>query len=102
MINPTRLSKIANRPLFSGSHTPSGNEMCVMEAVAYVAGEPWSDRPMCACPVIAAFLRRWNDCLPDDDRTLLLAPLIPRVIGTKSTSARNRHPLRSNAAPSWR
>ena len=30
-----------------GAH-PGHEAMCVMEAVAYVAGEPWSDRPGCA------------------------------------------------------
>jgi hypothetical protein len=71
--------------LGAGSHPPGGDAMCVMEAVAYVAGEPWSDDPACACPVIAVLLRRWNDDLPDADRTRLLAPLIPRLVGSRST-----------------
>jgi hypothetical protein len=67
-----------------GSHEDHA-AMCVMEAVAYVAGEPWSDSPACACPVIGAFLRAWNDGLPDDERDALLLPLIPRLIGTRTT-----------------
>jgi hypothetical protein len=55
-----------------------------MEAVAYVAGEPWTDHPKCASPVIGAFLRSWNDAMNDDDRQMLL-PLIPRLVGTAST-----------------
>jgi hypothetical protein len=51
--------------LAKGSHNPDEGEACVMEAVAFVAGEPWSDSPTCASPVIAAFLRRWNDDLSD-------------------------------------
>jgi len=35
-----------------------GRDMCVMEAISYIAGEPRSDEPACACPVISAFLRR--------------------------------------------
>jgi hypothetical protein len=59
-----------------------------MEAVAYVAGLPLSDQPECSCPVIAAFLRSWNDGLPSDaERDRLLKPLIPELIGTKSTHA---------------
>ncbi|OYV95157.1 MAG: hypothetical protein B7Z68_07320, partial [Acidobacteria bacterium 21-70-11] len=59
-----------------------------MEAVAYVAGEPWSDAPQCACPVITAFLVSWNDSLPSDpERDRLLKPLIPRIVGTRSTPA---------------
>ena len=56
-----------------------------MELVSYVAGEPWSDAPQCACPVITAFMVSWNDSLPDADRTRLLKPLIPLIIGTRST-----------------
>lgn len=58
-----------------------------MEAVSYVAGEPWSDHPQCACPVISTFLRNWNDGLSNDAvRTELLAPLIPKLVGTKAST----------------
>lgn len=63
-----------------------GNKLCVMEAVAWIAGEPHSDRPQCACPIITRFLTNWNDGLPtDEDRDRLLKPLIPLVINTRST-----------------
>ena len=72
--------------LKAGAHTPGGDDMCVMEAVAYVAGEEWTDSPVCACPVIAAFLRSWNDGITDDaTRTRLLTQFIPRLVGSKST-----------------
>ena len=71
-------------PLKAGTHEPNG-DACVMEAVAFVAGEPWSAHPECACPVIGAFLRSWNDALNDGDRETLLRPLIPSIIGTRST-----------------
>jgi hypothetical protein len=59
-----------------------------MELVAWLAGEPWSDSPQCVCPTITAFLRNWNDSLPDDKiRTRLLLPYAPRVVGTRSTDA---------------
>lgn len=80
---PERLEQITR--ISGGSHS-EGSGYCVMEAVAYVAGEEWSDHPQCACPVIANFLRLWNDALPDDGtRTRLLVPLIPRIIGSSST-----------------
>jgi hypothetical protein len=59
--------------------------MCAMEAVAWIAGEPWSDAPQCASPVIAQFMRSWNDALPDADRTRVLMPLLPEIIGTRTT-----------------
>ncbi len=64
----------------------SGDEMCAMEAAAYIAGEPLSDHPQCVCPVIASFIRSWNDGLPNDEtRTRLLIPLVKLVIGSRST-----------------
>jgi hypothetical protein len=59
--------------------------MCIMEAVAYMAGEPWSDTPACASPVVAAFLRSWNDALSDGDRDRLLpaAVWVPRLVGSR-------------------
>jgi hypothetical protein len=83
-VNPDRLAEVAT--LKSGGHEPSDGEMCVMEAVAYVAGEPWSDAPQCACPVITAFMVSWNDGLSSDaERDRLLKPLIPLIVGTRST-----------------
>jgi hypothetical protein len=74
--------------LKAGGHTSPESGMCVMEAVAYVAGEPWSDHPVCACPVIGAFLRSWNDGLrSDEERTRLLKPLVLRLVESKSTPA---------------
>ena len=52
-----------------------------MEAAAWIAGEPWSDHPTCASPVIASFMRSWNDSLSDDDRQMLV-PYVVRVVGT--------------------
>lgn len=69
-----------------GSHRAPSKGLCVMEAVAYFAGEPHSDRPQCACPVIAAFLMPWNDALPDDDRQQLKR-YIPMVVGTRGDAA---------------
>jgi len=56
-----------------------------MEAVSFVAREPWSDHPVCASAVIGAFLRSWNDELNNDDRNRLLKPLVPALVGTAGT-----------------
>lgn len=55
-----------------------------MEAVAYLANEPWSDRPRCASPVISVFLRSYNDLASDEVRQTL-KPFIPRLVGSAST-----------------
>ena len=85
VIDPKRLEAILNLPLKSGGHKNFKDGMCVMEAVAFVAGEPWSDSPECASPVIAAFLRQYNDRLPNDAvRTELLGPLVEKLVGSKA------------------
>jgi hypothetical protein len=72
--------------LGEGSHDGPESGFCVMEAVGFVAGERWSDRPECACRVIASFLRSWNDGITDaETRTRLLAPLVVRLVGSRST-----------------
>ena len=68
-----------------GAHSPDG-KACVMEAVAYVAREPWSDNPRCASPIIGSFLRSWNDAMNDEDRQML-KPYITRLVGTRTTEA---------------
>ncbi|MNM06963.1 hypothetical protein D3C81_169940 [compost metagenome] len=84
-IDQQRLAEVQAMDLARGGHNNLYDGMCVMEAVSYVAGESWSDSPACACPVIATFLRNWNDSLPDDERNDLLKDLIPRLVGTRST-----------------
>lgn len=74
-------------PLSSGKHKSLKDGACIMEAVAYVAGEPWSDAPACVCPVIAAFCRSWNDGLSDKNRDAILRPLVPRLINTRGNDA---------------
>ena len=86
-INEERLQKVMGLPLLEGGHSPN-SKYCVMEAAAYIAGEPWSDAPKCVCPVIRSFMVTWNDSLPtDEDRDRLLKPLLTKVINTNSTAA---------------
>ena len=97
MIIEERLAQIST--LKSGAHS-EGAAMCAMEAVAYIAGEPWSDHPQCASPVIAAFMRSWNDSLPSDaERERLLLPFIPKIVGTRGSEALEHR--RSLMAADW-
>ena len=84
--------------LAKGDHRAREEGMCVMEAVAFVAGEPHSDHPACASEVIGTFLRSWNDAMNDEDRQML-KPLVPRLVGTKGTAAQERQ--RSYMALDW-
>jgi hypothetical protein len=81
-----RLPYLEPLKLGRGSHDPPSNGLvnaCVMEAVAYVAGEPFSDHPECASPVITSFLVSWNDAMNDVDRQML-KPYIVRLVGTRT------------------
>lgn len=62
----------------------TGSGACLMEAVSYLAGEPFSDHPVCACPVLSAFGRAWNDGLPDSQRHTL-KPFALKLLNTRST-----------------
>ena len=67
--------------LKKGAHSGPDSGMCVMEAVSILAGEDFGDSPSCTSPIIATFLRSWNDALPDADRQQLKRHVMA-VIGT--------------------
>lgn len=69
-----------------GDHKSLEEGVCLLEAIAYIAGEPWSDAPQCVSPVIAAFLRNYNDSVSDEKRQEL-KQYIPRLIGTRGSNA---------------
>lgn len=86
-IKPLPILGLNGITIKNGVHDSREEGLCVMEAVAWVAGEPHSDHPECVCPIITSFLVSWNDDLPSDaDRDRLLKPLVPDIIGTRSTS----------------
>ena len=77
-----RLARIRN--IYKGSHWAYCHEMCIMEAVAFVAGEKWSDEPDCVSPVIVGLMRRLNDMIPrDTERTRVLLPLVLRLMDSR-------------------
>jgi hypothetical protein len=54
-----------------------------MELVAWLAGEPHSDEPDTACPVLTVLVRAANDLIPDARRDRLLRPLAPRLVRSR-------------------
>lgn len=81
---------IEQHPLQRGAHPDRGAGMCAMEMVAWLAGEPHSDEPRCACPVLAAFVRACNDAMSDGARNRWLRPLVPQLVNTRTTAAIER------------
>ena len=84
--------------LKKGNHRSPDEGMCVMEAVAMLDGGKFTDTPKCASPVIGAFLRNWNDSLPDDQRQELKRYIIP-LVGSAGTAAQEEQ--RSWMALDW-
>lgn len=91
--------------LRSGSHPNRSNGLCLMEVVSWVAGEPHSDRPTCACPVLAAFGRHLNDANwpSDQDRTDALKPAIALLVGSANPAREKarRYALVDLAVRKW-
>lgn len=96
-IDSARLAQITT--LDHGAHRHFEDGVCAMEAVAFIAGEKHSDHPACASPVIGAFMRAWNDGLPQEDRDALILPLIPHLVGTRGSRALENR--RATMAADW-
>lgn len=69
--------------LSKGKHASPGEGACVMELASMLAGEPFSDRPASVCPVIAGFMRAYNDRI-DDERRQDLYRYAAEVVGTRT------------------
>lgn len=81
-----------NFNLNKGDHSDPDDGTCALEAVSILAGEAFSDHPVCVCRIISVFVRTLNDSLPDDEtRNRLLLPLLPRLIGTRDPSNERVH-----------
>src|SRR3954465_12972486 len=69
-----------------------------MELSSMLAGEQFTDRPACVCPVLAEFLRTYNDEI-DDRRRRDLFPYASLAVGTHGHPSTER--LRANMCLNW-
>src|SRR5689334_5188551 len=76
-----------------GRHASPAGGACVMELASMLAGEPFNDHPRAVCPVIAGFLRGYNDLLPDGQHGELY-PYAALVVGTTAPRAVRRQRAR--------
>jgi hypothetical protein len=67
-----------------GKHNDPSEGVCVMELASMIAGERFTDHPRSVCPVIAAFLRTYNDAV-DDPRRQDLYRLAALAVGTRGS-----------------
>jgi hypothetical protein len=83
--------------LSHGSHSTYGEGACALEMADYLdrrqrgirvkRTDVLTDSPVCVSKVVAAFGRSWNDSLRTDaDRTRLLGPIVPLMLGTATTA----------------
>lgn len=76
-----------------GKHSSPDDGTCVMELASMLAGERFSDCPRAVCPVLAAYLRAYNDAVDDEPRQALYE-LAALAVGTRGT----RHDRRARRA----
>jgi hypothetical protein len=69
-----------------------------MEVASMLAGEAFTDEPRCVCPVIAEFLRTYNDQV-DDSRRQDLYEYASLVVDTRGDAPRERR--RANMCLDW-
>ena len=67
--------------LSRGPHADPAAGVCLMERVSAIAGEPFSDRPSCTHPALAALAQQVNDRVSDAarDRLLLVTEALRRL-----------------------
>lgn len=82
MMKPSQqLGLLDGLSLSSGVHACRESGLSALEAVAWIAGLPHSDRPECTSEVLAYYVRYLNDKIADEHRNRLI-PLIPRLVST--------------------
>lgn len=82
-----------------GYHLSPKQGHCLLEVVSMFAGEPFSDRPACVDPVLAAFGRSWNDSMRSNDEREQLKQYIPLLPGTAQGDKLSRR--RAFMAADW-
>lgn len=92
------LEVLESLELKEGSHADWNAGACLMEAVAFVAGEPWSDHPACASELLGSYGRSLNDNMPHALRQEL-KPLIPMLVGSRGDEKTEE--LRSVILADW-
>jgi hypothetical protein len=68
--------------LSKGKHAGPEDGACVMELASMLAGEPFTDHPASVCPVIASFLRSYNDSI-DERRRQSLYDYASKAVGSR-------------------
>jgi hypothetical protein len=87
--SPTRPASHQTVRIAAGGHAAPDEGASVMELASMLAGERFTDHPRSACPVVAAFLRAYNDAV-DDARRQDLYGCAADVVGSRDSRATRR------------
>ena len=71
--------------LKDGRHRARRDGMCVLEACAYLSGEPHTDSPRSVSPALAEYVGAVNDLLPGKERQRLRR-LIPALLNSRCST----------------
>jgi hypothetical protein len=71
--------------LARGRHTSAEDGACLMEYVSVLAGESFTDHPICVDPLLVRLAWAVNDWAADPERARLVE-LAPRLIGTRNNN----------------
>ncbi|MFL5845808.1 MAG: hypothetical protein ACJ762_14060 [Solirubrobacteraceae bacterium] len=85
--------------LARGRHRSPEQGVCTMELAALLSEDRFTDHPARVCPVIAAFLRGYNDAVGDRRRADLFA-VAAAVLGTRTAVEQTRE-QRGQAVQEW-
>jgi hypothetical protein len=80
-LDPALIDQIV---LSVGNHYSREQGVCALELVAWLAGEPHSDSPQCACPTIRSFVVNLNDSGPQWLRDEIKARAL-KIVGTRGS-----------------
>jgi hypothetical protein len=83
-----------------GRHFSPRGEVCVMELASMLAGEKFTDQPRSVCPVIASFLRAYNDTI-DGHRRQDLYGFAAKAVGSRASEETQRARAERLAAWTW-
>lgn len=82
ILDPSRLRELDSMHLVVGGDGADDHEFCAVEAASWAAHDKVvTDSPEWMSPVLAAFLRSWNDSLDDEGRQKLKV-FLPRLADT--------------------
>ena len=96
------LSKLDGLAFTRGKHSRPEAGVCAVEAWALVRGWEFSDEPALAPATIAAFMRRWNDDIPNvSARTRLLRPLVAELAAQDLDLSAEAEAQRAWLAADW-